>query len=94
MLVSRGNSGMQFGFVPGLRFAYLILFYQSVVVGLIPPHARLDKLPPSARLFVLAGGRFFSRGYPVMAIYPLIMAGLVPLQKRFSHVNQSTHVLG
>ena len=54
--------------------------------------ARLEKSPPAARPFALAGGRFFGRGYLVMAIYPLTMAGLVPLPKQFSHVNQSTHV--
>ena len=29
-----------------------------------------------------------------MAIHPLTMAGLVPLPKLFSHVNQSTYVFG
>ena len=55
-------------------------------------HARPDKLPPPARLFALAGGQFVGRGYLIMAIYPLTMAGLVPLPKQWSHVNQSTHV--
>ena len=27
-----------------------------------------------------------------MAVHPLTMAGLVPLQKQFSHVNQSTDI--
>ena len=57
-------------------------------------HSRLNKLPPPARPFALAGGQFVGRGYLVMAIYPLTMAGLVPLPKRFSHVNQSTYVFG
>ena len=55
-------------------------------------HAQPDKLPLPARLFALAGGRFIGRGYLIMAIYPLTMAGLVPLPKQCSHVNQSTCV--
>ena len=57
-------------------------------------HAQLDKSPPPARPFALAGGRFVGRGYLVMAIYPLTMAGLVPLPKQCSHVNQLTFVFG
>ena len=37
-------------------------------------------------------GRFIRRGYLIMAIYPLNMAGLVSLPKQCSHGNQSTHV--
>ena len=54
--------------------------------------ARLDKSPPPARLFALTGVRFIGRGYLIIAICPLTMAGLVPLPKQCSHVNQSTYV--
>ena len=57
-----------------------------------PNHARLDKSPSPARPIALAWGRFAGRGYLVMAIYPLPMAGLVHLPKQFPHVNQSTYV--
>ena len=58
-----------------------------------PPHARLNKSSPPARLVALAGGQFVGQGYLVMIIYPLTMAGLIPLPKQCSHVNQSTYAL-
>ena len=43
---------------------------------------------------VTAWGRLVGWGYLVMAVYPLTMAGKIPLPKQFPHVNQSIYVFG
>ena len=67
----------------------LVLFLTHLVGGSNPP-----RIIPGLRPFALAGGRFVGRGYLAMVIYPLTMAGLVPLPKQFSQLNQSTYVFG